>query len=124
LLLNNESVRQELLDALRELPGWRQSPTAPIYKALITMHDANEAISFNALHERLEPADQEKLASIVLEAAGGSVTAEDGTACIDKMRRDDRETIARDLKARIKIAEREGRISDAFELMRTLSEQA
>jgi DNA primase len=124
LLLNDESVRQELLDALRELPGWRQSPTAPIYETLITMHDANVAISFNALHERLAPADQEKLASIVLVAAGGSVTAEDGTACIDKMRRDDRETIARDLKARIKIAEREGRISDAFELMRTLSEHA
>jgi len=124
LLLNDESVRRELLDALRELPGWRQSAAAPIYKALITMHDANEAISFNALHERLAPADQEKLASIVLEAAGGSVTAEDGAACIDKMRRDDRETIARDLKARIKIAEREGRISDAFELMRTLSELA
>jgi DNA primase len=124
LLLNDESVRQELLDALRELPGWRQSPTAPIYETLITMHDANVAISFNALHERLAPADQEKLASIVLVAAGGSVTAEDGTACIDKMRRDNRETIVRDLKARIKIAEREGRFSDAFELMRTLSEHA
>jgi hypothetical protein len=87
------------------------------------MHDAHEAISFNALHERLAPADQEKLASIVLEGASGSVTAEDGAACVEKMRRDDRETIVRDLKARIKTAEREGRISDAFELMRTLSEQ-
>ena len=122
LLLNDESVRQELLDALRELPGWRQSPAAAIYKTLITMHDAHEPISFNSLHERLEPADQEKLASIVLESASGSVTPEDGAACIEKMRRDDRETIARDLKARIRTAEREGRISDAFELMRTLSE--
>ena len=122
LLLNDESVRPELLDALRELPGWRQSPAAPIYQTLIAMHDANEAISFNALHQRLGPTDQEKLASLVLETAVASVKAEDGAACIEKMRRDDRETIARDLKARIKIAEREGRISDAFELMRTLSE--
>jgi DNA primase len=122
LLLNDEESRPELLDALRELPGWRQTPATAIYQTLITMHDANENISFNSLHERLTPADQEKLASIVLEAAGGSVTAEDGAACIEKMRRDDKEIMARDLKARIKSAEREGRIAEAFELMRTLSE--
>jgi hypothetical protein len=48
----------------------------------------------------------------------------DGMACIETMRREERESAARDLKIRIKAAEREGRIGEAFELMRQLAEMS
>ena len=35
LLLNDEESRAQLIGALRELPGWHQSATAPIYRMLI-----------------------------------------------------------------------------------------
>ena len=85
------------------------------------MHDATETIGLNSLHERLAPADQERLASIILEAASSAVVADDGFACIDRMRRDNLEATQRDLKLRIKAAERDGRIADAFRMMRELA---
>jgi DNA primase len=121
LLLNNAEARAQLIDGLRDLPGLRQSP---LYSTLIAMHDAGESIGFNALHERLTPPDQKRLSDIVLETDSGGTTVEDGAACIDKMRREDRETLQREIKASIKTAEREGRIKDAMELMQRLSEIA
>jgi hypothetical protein len=119
LLLNNAEARAELLERLRDLPGLRQSP---LYSTLIAMHDAGEAVGFNALHERLAPADQERLSAIVLESDAGATTVEDGSACIDALRREDKETLRRELKTSIKTAEREGRIRDALDLMQRLSE--
>ncbi len=81
------------------------------------MHDAREAIDFNSLHQRLAPAEQDRLASIVLDAANADTTLEDGLACIDAFRREERESIRGELKARIRLAEREGRIPEAIELM-------
>lgn len=122
LLLSNEEARGELISGLQELQGWRQTPAAHIYQTLISMHGAGETINFNTLRERLEGEEQERLGGIVLEAAIESVTAEDGMACIERMRRDDVAAAQRDLKARIKTAEREGRLEQAFDLMRQLSE--
>jgi hypothetical protein len=87
------------------------------------MCDSGEAIGFNTLHARLSPADQERLAAIVLEASG-ELSPEDGAACIAAMKREAAETLKKDLKARVKAAEREGRIQDAIGLMRQLSELA
>ena len=120
LLLSNDEARAELISALRDVRGWQQTSTARIYQTLIAMHDASETVNFNALRERLDAEEQERLGGIVLEAATESVGAEDGLACIERMRRDDRGATQRDLKARIKAAEREGRIDEAFELMRRL----
>jgi DNA primase len=113
--------RAQLIAGLRELAAWRESPTAPIYACVIAMHEAGEPISFNAVHERLEAAHQERLATIVLAAACAAV--EDGFACIEAMRREENETARKDIKARIRLAEREGRIAEAMELMRTLSQR-
>jgi DNA primase len=124
LLLNNAEARAELIGHLRDLPGLRESPAASLYAALTAMHDAGEHITFNSLHERLAPADQERLSALVLEEDAAGTTIEDGTACIEALRREDKEAVRRDLKARIKTAEREGRIKDALELMHRLSEIA
>jgi DNA primase len=122
LLLTNAEARPTLMEGLRGITSVRQASTAPIYDTLMTMHDAGEAIAFNSLHERLAPADQERLASIVLDAESARLTLEDGLACIEAVRREERESIRRDLKARIKLAEREGRIEEALQLMQILTE--
>jgi DNA primase len=122
LLLNNADAREQLTGGLRDLPGLRESAAAPIYQTLIAMHDAGEAVSFNSLHERLAPADQERLSAIVLEGDANPASIEDGAACVEALRRGDTETIRRDLKSQIKAAEREGRMQDAIALMQRLSE--
>ncbi|HKD08491.1 MAG TPA: DNA primase [Bryobacteraceae bacterium] len=121
-LLGDQEGRSELVEALRGVSGWNQSPAAAIYRAIISLHDSGSAIAFHSLHERLEPGDQDLLASLVLDAEGSAATAEDGMACIETMRREERESLARDLKVKIKAAEREGKLAEAFELMRQLAE--
>src|SRR5580698_8873525 len=125
LLVNDSEARAQLVDKLRDLPALRQLSTAPIFDALLTMHDAGETISFNTLHARIHPSLQDVFAAIVLDnGSGGGATLEDGLACVEALRREDRETILRDLKSRIKSAEREGRLSEALALMQQLSQFA
>ncbi len=121
LLVNDSDARAQLAGRLRDLPALRQLPTSPIFELLIAMHDAGEAVSFNALHERLHPSLQESLAAIVLDSHAGGATLEDGLACIDALLRADREITLRELKTRIKSAEREGRFAEAIELTQQLS---
>jgi hypothetical protein len=107
---------------LRDLPALKQLTTAPIFETLIAMHDAGETISFNTLHERVHPSLQESLAAAVLDSSGaGGATLEAGMACVEALRRVERENTLRELKTQIKSAEREGRIKDALDLAQQLS---
>jgi DNA primase len=120
LLVGDEESRAQLMPHLRDLPALRVLATAPIYEALMAMHDAGQPIDFNTVHARLEPAFQNRLAHIVLDAS--TATIEDGLACLEALRKEDRETIRRDLKTRIKNAEREGRLAEALDLIKILNE--
>jgi DNA primase len=121
LLVDDSEARAQLIGELRGLPALLEGPTAGIYEALFAAVDAGEPISFNMLHERLDPALQERLSAIVLEeGAAHTPTLEDGLACVAALRREGRETMRRELKARIKSAEREGRLHEALELAHQL----
>ncbi|HWF11100.1 MAG TPA: DNA primase [Bryobacteraceae bacterium] len=121
LLIKDAEARSRVLDALRDLAAMRQLPTWPIFEALLMMHEGGETISFNTLHTRLNSAQQDILAALVLDAGSGpESTIEDGIDCIEVLRRNDRDTVVRGLKSRIKSAEREGRLHDALALMREL----
>jgi DNA primase len=126
LLVGENGARNELVEGLRGISALRHGPAAAIYEVLIAMHDAGENISFNSLHERLGASDQNRLASIVLDAAGtGAATAlEDGLACIGALRKEEREAARRELKVQIKQAEREGRMQEALRLMQQLGDFA
>jgi len=121
LLVNDEEARAQLVEQLRDLPALKQLITAPIFETLIAMHDAGETISFNTLHERVHPSVQENLAAVVLDSGAGAVTLEDGLACVEALRRAERERLIRELKLQIKSAEREGRINEALDLAHQLS---
>jgi hypothetical protein len=109
------------VEHLRELPALKQLSTAPIFEVLIAMHDAGETVNFNTLHERLHPSMQQSLAAVVLDSGTGAATLEDGLACVEALRRTDRASLIQELKARIKSAEREGRIKEAMQLAEELS---
>jgi len=128
LLLSNADARGELIGGLREIAALQQGPTAKIYATLMAMHEAGDPIGFNSVHERLAPEDQERLASIVLDPAAVPDSGEDGAglengrACLNALLRDEREARRRELKVRIRQAEREGRMQDALRLMSELGE--
>ncbi len=123
LLVSDEEARAELIDRLRGLAALRLMNTAPIYETLFAMHDAGETITFNTLHARVPEALQETLAAIVLDsAAGDQATIGNGLACVERLRREDREAKIRDLRNRIQSAEREGRVGDALRLAKELDE--
>jgi DNA primase len=125
LLVNDSEARAQLIDRLRDIPALKQSSAGPIYDAVLTMQDAGETVSFNTLHARLHPSTQDVLAAIVLDAGSGSAaTLEDGLACVEALRREDRDAILRELKSRIKSAERDGRLAEAIALMQQLSQFA
>ncbi len=119
LLLSDESARAALVAALREVS--LSGSAASIYETVIAMHETGEAISFVSVHERLGKPQQALFESIVLEAANCENTLEDGLACIEAWKRESRQEAQRDLKARIKQAEREGRFEEALQLMALLS---
>ena len=114
LMVADAEAREQLIGGLRDLPALRQLKTAPIYEILIGMHDAGEPIDFNSLHSRLQIGLQERFAAIVLEAPVPAL--EDGLKCIEALRREDRDTLLRELKARIREAERTGDLGEAFRL--------
>jgi DNA primase len=121
LLVAEPEARDRLMDDIRTLRSLREGAAANIYASLVQLYEAGENADFNALHERLSPPDQNLLGAIVLEAAT-TPSLDDGLACVEALRRDETEAARRDLKAQIRLAEREGRIQDVFELMRLLAE--
>lgn len=122
LLLSDPEAREQLVADLRGLPALEQLSTAPIFDLVLSMHEAGENVTFNTVHERLAPAMQERMAAVVLDSGHGVSSIEDGIACIEALRQAHRENSIRDLKARIKSAEREGRIQEAIDLARQLSQ--
>lgn len=122
LLVSNEEARAQLIGPLRDIGAVSQLSTAPIFDALFAMYEAGETINFNALHARVPAAMQETLAAIVLDSGvEGVATIENGLACVERLRREDRDEKVRDLKSRIQSAEREGRISEALDLLKLLA---
>jgi DNA primase len=123
LLIRDAEARAEILGPLRDVPALRQLATWPIFEALLTMYDGGETISFNTLRARLNEPQQSLLATLVLDAGtAAEATTEDGLACIDALRRGDRETMLRELRNRIRTAEREGRLNDALVLADELNQ--
>lgn len=122
LLVSDDEARGRLVEEMRDLPALRQTGTFAIVEILMQMHDAGETVNFNSLHARLNGVQQDQLAAIVLDAgAAGGATLEDGLACLEALRKGDRNTVIRELKNRIRQAEREGRLQEAMALAQELS---
>ena len=121
LLIAEPEARERLIGDIADIRALRDGAAGTIYAMIVALHQAGENIDFNSLHERLGEAEQNLLGSLVLEAST-TPSMEDGEACVEALRKDELEARKRELKAQIRLAEREGRIQDVFELMRHLAE--
>jgi DNA primase len=119
LLLGRAEDSLPILEELRTLSAWRAFPTARIYETIIATFEQREPISFDSVNGRLTESDQAQLAALLLDC-GRDGSVEDGLACLAALKREEKEARRRDLRNRIKSAEREGRIAEALRLIEEL----
>ncbi len=122
ILLTEPDAREQLLASLRHLNSWRRFPTSAFYEMLLGMQENGDPISYETLNARLQPSQQELLASIVLARDDTPPpSVDDAFSCVTALERGEMENTVREMKDAIRTAEREGRVSEAFELMHQLA---
>ncbi len=112
-LLNDEEIRNEVLELLKGIDAARTFPSERIFQAMFALHDGGGRVSFDDLYARLEADDQHLLAEAVLNS-DGQISREEVMAAVASMRRSHNEELRRQLKLQIKEAERAGRWEDAL----------
>jgi hypothetical protein len=119
LILSRPEECGPILERLRALSGWRALPTARVYETILAAHERGEPLAFASINDRLSGTDQIWLASLLLDAIHAP-EIEDGLACLAALERQERESARRDVRARIRAAEREGRLNEALMLIEQL----
>jgi DNA primase len=119
LILSRPQECGPILARLRALSGWRTFPTVRIYEVVLGAEARGEPLNFASINDRLAETDQIWLASLLLDAIHAP-EIEDGLACLAALERHERESARRDLRARVRAAEREGHINEALTLMQQL----
>jgi DNA primase len=121
-LLESERARAEMLPAL--LPEMTEAfVTREVFDALRQAAGPDAAFSYAALEGRLEAPGRELLRDAVTadESSGESVSWEQAQLCLRRLESDFRKRQVGDLRARVKSAEREGRLEEALSWMAELS---
>jgi len=119
LIMSRPGECGAILDELRGLSAWRSFPSARIYETILAAYEQGESLAFSSIHDRLSEADQAWLAALLLHSVHAP-EIEDGLSCLAALRLDEQESLRRDLRARIRAAEREGRIQEALDLYQQL----
>jgi len=123
LLADAEARRKVLprLTALRSLEGLR---IRPIVEAMAQMEAGGAAFSYAALEARLAEPDRALLASVAFadEEDQESNMLAQAQACLENLERKYREARRAELRARVRAAERQGRLDEALRLAAELSQ--
>jgi len=112
-ILNDAEIRDEVIEELKTLDAIHTFPTRRIFQAMFTLHDGGGSITFDDVHARLEEGDQQLLAEAVLNE-DGQASREEVMAAVASMRKSHVEELRRQLKLKIKEAERAGHWEDAL----------
>jgi DNA primase len=121
-LLSSDRARAEMLPALLpELTG--TFVTREVFEGLRQAAGDGSAFSYAALEGRLQASGRELLRGAVTadESSGESVSWEQAQACLRRLESDFRKRQLGELRARVKSAEREGRVEEALSWMAELS---
>jgi DNA primase len=121
-LLSSDRARAEMLPAL--LPELTDSfVTREIFEGLRQAAGSGSEFSYSALEGRLEGPGKELLRDAVTadESSGEAVSWEQAQACLRRLESDFRKRQVGELRARVKSAEREGRVEEALSWMAELS---
>ncbi len=124
VLLSDAEGREELIPRLCEIGILDRLATARIYRAIMAAHASGAPIAFDAISARLEPPDQNLLATLALAegADAQEETIEYGRQCLESLLRSGERDRRGQLKMRIKEAERAGNLTEALRLARDLQE--
>lgn len=118
-LLTRPEVAAEALPELRAMESVATFPSHRILQAIFALDAGGSALSFEAVHARLEPEDQHMLAHAAL-IEDTDVTAEEIAAAMGSARRTEGEYRRSELKRRVKEFERAGNWQEALRLMTEL----
>ena len=122
VLLSDVEGRESLLAELEKLDILDRLATRRIYQAVLGVHSSGAALTFDAVSGRLDPEDQSALAEAILseEVEGREITVAYGRQCLDSLRRSGDQRRIRDIKVRIKEAERAGDTAQWMGLLKEL----
>jgi DNA primase len=122
VLLSSVEGREELVAQLDGLEAIQRLPSRRIFEAICALHAAGGVISLNAVHARLEEADQHLIAEMLLaeDAESQQPSLEYGYQCLESLRRAGDQHRRAELKARVKQAERAGDLGEALRLAEEL----
>ena len=110
---------EALVSELTHMETIATLPTRHIFQAIFALHEGGGKVGFDAVHGRLEEADQELLAHAVL-AEDSEFSQEEVEAALASMRRSESERKRGEMKRRIKDFERAGNWQEAIRLAEEL----
>ena len=122
-LLSHGEAGAAIQDELRSMDAVNRFVTCRIFHAIFALQDAGERVGFDNVHARLEEADQNLLAEVVLNEEE-EVSAEAVRAALESVRHTEDRRTQEQLKIRIKDLEREGKLEEALRLMAEMGRQA
>lgn len=123
LLLTDASARELLVPRLRSLDLVDEFATRRAFHVLFALHESAAPVTFSEIDARLEGADKERFATVVLADDTGTevFSLEQGEACVHALEMRAQRIFASDLKRRIREAERSGNLQQAMQLMEDLN---
>lgn len=116
LLLSNAEARERLIPELKAMPAVEKFASRRVFELLFALYDSGAHVAFGEIHARLEENDRALLASAVLadETNEGSLSLQQGIACLRSLENSDWEMRKSLLKAQIRDAERSGNITEVL----------
>jgi DNA primase len=122
-LLSSQTARDRVLAELRQLPAFDTFITRNVLDAIFTMHRDHVTFRFSDLEGRLADPDRDLLSSLICadEIWEEDTALEQALACLESLKSQHPMSEVADLRARIKAAEREGRMEEALRLAEELN---
>ena len=123
-VLASDEAREQVLARLRELAAIERFHTRPIFEVLLNLRETGVPVTFAQLEARLSENDRGLLHEVISadEMGEEAIGLEPALACLHKLESMQGDAQISELKARIKTAEREGKLEEAFQWMQQLEQ--
>ncbi len=114
-LLTDPEIRDEVVAALKHIEAINRFAARQIFQAIFTLHETGGRIGFEEIHARVEEANQNLLAEAVLHE-DAYASREEVMAAVASIEQSEWEDQRRQIKQRVKDAERAGNWEEALRL--------
>jgi DNA primase len=125
-LLVSETAREETIPELSRQAAIDQFTTKRVFQAIFALHADGGTFRFSDLEGRLPDADRDLLSAVIFadEVLEEEKAPEQARACLRSLQSEDPKTEIASLRARIKAAEREGKLDEAIRLAEELDRKS